>query len=157
MSDYSPQNTMAVITYPHHNLSWFLLVKGSPGALPCTCNEIKLLPHQWRSLNCGGGSVRYEIALLPLRGTLYQMSPEPSYEIRKKCLSKSCSWNICNFDGFGHDLRRLAPVEYCLQVKYHQTSSISGIKSQHLNDSRLISQLSLANPLKPGVNLRIKT
>ena len=35
-------------------------------------------------------------------------------------------------------------------------SNISCIKSQNLNDSCLIFQLSLANPLKPGVKLRMK-
>ena len=39
---------------------------------------------------------------------------------------------------------------------YHQTSNISRIKSQNLNVSRLVLQLSLPNPLKPGVKSRMK-
>ena len=34
---------------------------------------------------------------------------------------------------------------------YCQTSNISGTNSQNLNVSRLILQLSLPNPLRPGV------
>ena len=34
---------------------------------------------------------------------------------------------------------------------YSQTSNISRTKSQHLNISRLVLQLSLSNPFKPGV------
>ena len=40
--------------------------------------------------------------------------------------------------------------------KYRQTSSISRIQSQNLIVSRLLSQLSLPNPLKPGVKSKIK-
>ena len=39
----------------------------------------------------------------------------------------------------------------CLHLVYHQTSNTSHIKSPNLNVSRLILQLSLLNPLKPGV------
>ena len=35
---------------------------------------------------------------------------------------------------------------------YHQTSNISRPKSKNLNVSRLVLQLSLPNPLKPGFN-----
>ena len=38
----------------------------------------------------------------------------------------------------------------------HQTTSLSHTESQNLNVSRLVLQLSLPNPLKPGVKLRIK-
>ena len=34
---------------------------------------------------------------------------------------------------------------------YRQTSNVSRAKSQNLNISRLVFQLSLPNPLKPGV------
>ena len=40
--------------------------------------------------------------------------------------------------------------------KYRQTSYISRIKSQNLNFSRLVLQMSLHNPLKPGVKSRMK-
>ena len=39
---------------------------------------------------------------------------------------------------------------------YRKTSSISRIKSQNLNVSRLLLQWPLPNPLKPGVKLRMK-
>ena len=35
--------------------------------------------------------------------------------------------------------------------KYHKVSNISRTKSQSLTDSRLVLQLPLPNPLKPGV------
>ena len=39
---------------------------------------------------------------------------------------------------------------------YHQTSNISGAKSPNLNVSCLVLQLSLPNPLKPGVKSRMR-
>ena len=39
---------------------------------------------------------------------------------------------------------------------YHQTSNISHIKSKNLNVSCLVLQLSLLNPLKPGVKSSMK-
>ena len=39
---------------------------------------------------------------------------------------------------------------------YRQTSNIRCIKSQNLNVSSLVLQLSLLNPLKPGVKSRKK-
>ena len=39
---------------------------------------------------------------------------------------------------------------------YRKTSSISRIKSQNLNVSRLLLQWTLPNPSKPGVKLRMK-
>ena len=42
------------------------------------------------------------------------------------------------------------------QYSYQKTSSISRTKSQNLNASRLVLQLSLPNPLKPGVKSRMK-
>ena len=39
---------------------------------------------------------------------------------------------------------------------YRQFSNISGTQSQNINVSRLIAQLSLPNPLKLGVKLRMK-
>ena len=43
-----------------------------------------------------------------------------------------------------------------LETKYRQTSNISRTKSQNLNVSRLVLQLSLPNPLKPGIKSRMK-
>ena len=47
-------------------------------------------------------------------------------------------------------------IYHCWHMSYHQTSSISHTKSQHLNVSRLVLQLSLPNPLKPSVKPRVK-
>ena len=41
-------------------------------------------------------------------------------------------------------------------LKYRKTSSISRTKSQSLNVSCILAQLSSLNPLKPGVKLRTK-
>ena len=47
---------------------------------------------------------------------------------------------------------------YCIvkYLHYRKVSNISHTKSENLNASRLIFQLSLPNPLKPGVKLRMK-
>ena len=39
---------------------------------------------------------------------------------------------------------------------YHKISNISRTKSQNLNDSHLVLQSSLPNPLRPGVKSRMK-
>ena len=41
-------------------------------------------------------------------------------------------------------------------VYYRKTSNISRIKSQNLNDYRLVLHLALPNPLKPGLKPRMK-
>ena len=41
-------------------------------------------------------------------------------------------------------------------VDYRQFSNIRRTQSQNINVSRLVLQLSLPNPLKPGVKLRMK-
>ena len=46
--------------------------------------------------------------------------------------------------------------EVCLEEEYRKVSNIRRTKSLNLNASRLILQLSLPNPLKPGVQFRIK-
>ena len=43
-----------------------------------------------------------------------------------------------------------------VRIKYRQTSNISCTKSLNLNVSCLVLQLSLPNPLKPGVKSRMK-
>ena len=48
------------------------------------------------------------------------------------------------------------PVQTTHQQNYRKVSNVSGTKSQNLNDSRLVLQLSLPNPLKPGDNSRMK-
>ena len=45
---------------------------------------------------------------------------------------------------------------YQVQEHNHKTSSISRTKSQSLNGSCILLQLSSLNPLKPGVKLRMK-
>ena len=42
------------------------------------------------------------------------------------------------------------------KYNYRKTASISGTKSQNLNVYNLVLQLSLLNPLKPGVKSRMK-
>ena len=43
-----------------------------------------------------------------------------------------------------------------LQLKYRKISNIRCTKYQNINDSRIILQLSLSNPLNAGVKLRMK-
>ena len=43
-----------------------------------------------------------------------------------------------------------------IATMYRKVSNIRRTKSQNLNDSRLVLQLSLPNPLKPCVKLRMK-
>ena len=47
------------------------------------------------------------------------------------------------------------PLALCMVV-YHKVSNIRCTKSENLSDCRLVLQLPLANPLKPGVKLRMK-
>ena len=47
-------------------------------------------------------------------------------------------------------------VIMCLSSTYRKLSYISRIKSQNLNDSGLVLQLTLPNPLKPDVTSRMK-
>ena len=47
----------------------------------------------------------------------------------------------------------------CVQLltgKYHKTSNISYTKSENSNHSLLVLQLTLLNPLKPGIRSRMK-
>ena len=47
------------------------------------------------------------------------------------------------------------PINYT-RGAYRKTSSISRTKSQSLNVSCILAQLSSFNPLKPGVKMRMK-
>ena len=47
-------------------------------------------------------------------------------------------------------------VLHLLLTEYHQISNISCTKSKNLNVSHFMLQLSLPNPLKPGVKSRMK-
>ena len=49
-------------------------------------------------------------------------------------------------------------TDYCMlpSQHYRKSSSINRTKSQHLNVSHLVLQLSFPNPLKPGIKSRIK-
>ena len=48
-------------------------------------------------------------------------------------------------------------MERCVcNKKYRKVSNIRRTKSQYSNDSHLVLQSSLPNPLKPGVKLRMK-
>ena len=52
--------------------------------------------------------------------------------------------------------RQDANPDYCPFQFYRKVSDIRCTKSQKLNDSRLVLQLSLPNPLKLGVKLSLK-
>ena len=45
---------------------------------------------------------------------------------------------------------------FCLFMNYRQISNIRRTKSEHLDVSRLVLQLSLPNPLKAGIKSRMK-
>ena len=45
---------------------------------------------------------------------------------------------------------------WVFQRKYRSVSNIRRTKSENLGDCRLVLQLPLANPVKPGVKLRMK-
>ena len=47
-------------------------------------------------------------------------------------------------------------LEINLETSYSKISTTNRNKSQNLNDSRLVWQLSLPNPLNPGVKSRMK-
>ena len=51
-------------------------------------------------------------------------------------------------NGYGHNAE--------IKTYYHQTSNISHTLQQNFNASRLVLQLSLPNPLKPGNKSRMK-
>ena len=60
---------------------------------------------------------------------------------------------LCRWQSFTEPL----PIDRTLVcATYRKLSNISRTKSQNLNNSRLILQLSLPNPLKPGVKSRMK-
>ena len=46
--------------------------------------------------------------------------------------------------------------EVGMDNKYRKIYNIRGTESPNLNDSRLVVQLSLPNPMKPGVKSRMK-
>ena len=50
----------------------------------------------------------------------------------------------------------VSPMYYGINQKYRKTSNVRHTKSQNLHDSCHLIQLSLRNPLKPGVKLRLK-
>ena len=51
----------------------------------------------------------------------------------------------------------LAPGRFQFNFRYRQVSNIRCTKSQYLKDSRTVLWLSLRNPLKSDIKLRIKT
>ena len=50
----------------------------------------------------------------------------------------------------------LVTVSAELRKKYRKSFNIRHTKSQNLNESRLVLQLPLPNPVKPGVQSRMK-
>ena len=61
-------------------------------------------------------------------------------------------WGICT----GNDVQVYILDWHWKGAHYHQTSNIRCTESQNLNVSCLFLQLSLLNPLKPGVKSRMK-
>ena len=55
-----------------------------------------------------------------------------------------------------HEAWSISSFQVVYGMEYHQTYNVSRAKSQNLNASRLVLQLSLPNPLKPGVKSRMK-
>ena len=51
---------------------------------------------------------------------------------------------------------QLRPSPITTDITYRKTSSLSRTKSQNFNVSHLVLQLTLPNPLKPNVKLRMK-
>ena len=67
----------------------------------------------------------------------------------------------CNNDDLLNLLHEIIVITYAwlltqLIPRYCQTSNIRHNKSQNLNVSHLVLQLSLPNPLQPSVQLRMK-
>ena len=60
---------------------------------------------------------------------------------------------LCNDTSIANDASHSSPYFYAY---YRKTSFISRTKSQSLNVSCILLQLSSLNPLKPGVKLRMK-
>ena len=56
----------------------------------------------------------------------------------------------------GLSLHKHGNQQNCYYVNYHKISNIRRTESQHLNDSHLVLQLSVPNPLKPGAKPRMK-
>ena len=54
------------------------------------------------------------------------------------------------------DLWEWSITSHNFKQTYRKTSSISHVKSQNLNVSCILWQMSSLNPLKPGVKLRMK-
>ena len=65
---------------------------------------------------------------------------------------------IVSTDGYSHSDSDtfVAKMYYIRFHQYRKTSCISRTKSQNLKVSYLVLQLSLLNPLKPGVKSRMK-
>ena len=70
---------------------------------------------------------------------------------------KCCLWNGSHFVLAQCVKPRETVWHYMLKdLPYRQFSTIKRTQSQNINGSRLVLQLSLPNPLKPGVKLRMK-
>ena len=67
------------------------------------------------------------------------------------------TWNVLNMQHITQ-IRKDGIIETSpvVTMKYRKISSISRTKSQSLNVSCILAQLSALNPLKPGVELRMK-
>ena len=97
---------------------------------------------------CKRGPMSLEI-FTTWRGDSKKDNQMVTYHFRKK----TCKWS----KEFSLNIIAVWSLpSYASWSAYCQTSYISGTKSQNLNVSCLVLQLSLTNPLKPGVKLRMK-
>ena len=112
-----------------------------------------------------------EILHSSTKASLYHLSTEPSH-ISQNCIpTQPTKYQISNFNIYSnfllyqseHDTTTvIARQLYCLcsslcvRCQYCKTSCKSRTKSQNLNVSPLSLQLSLLNPMKPGVKSSMK-
>ena len=91
-----------------------------------------------------------------LRTCIHDSRPGPSSWLKCSSILKN-SWGMDNSPGshcWGYYFLIHTMDSRCIAVR--QTSNISRTKYQNLNVSRFVLQLSLPNPLMPGVKLRVK-
>ena len=80
------------------------------------------------------------------------------YDIIQNVDIKKChqiSWYFVSAQKINMQTQAIHPWVYILFSVYHKISNIRCTKSQNLNDSNSVLQLSLPNPLKPGVKSRM--
>ena len=114
-------------------------------------DEIQYRLRQWL------GAIRHQAI------TWANVDPDLSYGVaRPDWVNKCCFvtlWGIPKYNELWSIILRQTSYQvtvYYMFSKYRKISNIRHIKSQNLNDPRLVLQFSLPNPLKPGVKSRMK-